>query len=59
MGDAELGLLGGRPAVRWTTVRTSRLDAKALREAHPDIAQAFTREQTYRRFSLVGEEEVS
>lgn len=59
MGDAEIGLIAGKPAVRWTTVRSSRLDTKALREAHPDIAQAFTREQTYRRFSLVEQEEAS
>lgn len=57
MGDAELGYVAGRPRVKRTTVRASRLDAKALREAHPDIAAEFTRESTYRRFLVLGEED--
>ena len=53
LGNATVGLLDGRPAVRWTRYRTQVLDTTALREAHPDIAAAFTREELRQRFAVV------
>lgn len=36
--------------VTWRPVKSSRLDAAALRKALPDVAAAFTRESVTRRF---------
>lgn len=54
LGDAEEGWLadGTKPAVTWTQVTSRRLDSKALRAAHPDIADEFTTETTHRRFQV-------
>lgn len=48
LGDAEAGLVGGERVVSWRTQSARRLDGKALREAHPDIAKQFTNETTQR-----------
>ncbi len=49
MGDTE-ELRAGEYRVSWRPVKSSRLDTAALRQALPDIAQAFTRETITRRF---------
>lgn len=51
MGDTEEIKTGGF-TVTWKVVKTSRIDTSALRKAMPDIAQAFTRETTVRRFCV-------
>ncbi len=38
--------------VTWKNVTSNRLDSTALRKAMPDVASAFTRETTTRRFVL-------
>lgn len=53
MGNATVGLLGGKPAVRWTRYTTQVLDQQALREAHPEIVAAFTRDEPRQRFGLI------
>lgn len=45
-------LLGFDWRITWKSVISSRLDTGALRNALPDVAQAFTRETTTRRFVL-------
>lgn len=45
-------LLGMDWKITWKVVTSKRLDATALRKAMPDVAQAFTRETTTRRFVL-------
>lgn len=45
-------LLGMDWRITWRTVTSKRLDTAALRKAMPDVAQAFTRETTTRRFVL-------
>lgn len=57
LGDAEEGALPGsdRWAVRCPVITTNRLDTKALRAAHPDIAEEFTRESSYRRLTVAEE----
>jgi len=42
----------GSTKVIYKTVTGSRLDGKALKEALPDIAQAFTTETQYKRFTI-------
>lgn len=49
MGDAE-ELRAGEYLVTWKPVTSARIDTRALREALPDVAQAYTRETTTRRF---------
>ncbi len=38
--------------VTWKTVSTSRLDVAALKKALPDVANAFTKASTSRRFVI-------
>ena len=49
MGDAE-ELRAGEYLVTWKPVTSSRIDTRALREALPDVAREYTRENTTRRF---------
>lgn len=51
MGDAE-ELRAGEYRVTWRTVTSSRLDTAALKKAVPDVAAAFTRTTTTRRFCV-------
>ena len=51
MGDEEL-LLAGSYKVSWQTFTSSRLDTTALKKALPDVAAAYTKTTTARRFSI-------
>lgn len=51
MGNSE-ELRAGEYKITWKAVKSSRIDTTALRRALPDVAQAFTRETTTRRFSV-------
>ena len=51
MGDDEL-LLSGAYKVSWKTFTSSRLDTAALKKALPDVAAAYTKTTTGRRFSI-------
>ncbi len=51
MGDAE-ELRAGEYKVTWKAVTSSRLDTAALKKAPPDVASAFTRQTTTRRFCV-------
>lgn len=53
IGDAEIGVVNGLPAFRWTNVTARKLDAKALAEELPDVHANYYRETVYRRFSEV------
>ncbi len=50
-GDSE-ELRAGEYKIMWKAVKSSRIDTTALRRALPDVAHAFTRETTTRRFSV-------
>lgn len=52
LGDSE-ELKAGEYKVTWKAVKAARIDTAALRKALPDVAQAFTRETTTRRFCVV------
>lgn len=49
MGEAE-ELTAGEYKVTWKTIKSSRMDTAALKKALPDVAAAFTKETTTRRF---------
>ena len=49
MGEQE-ELRAGEYKVTWKNVTSSRLDTAALTKALPDVAQAFTKQTTTRRF---------
>ena len=51
MGDEEL-LTAGAYKVSWKTFTSSRIDTAALKKALPDIAAAYTKQTTARRFSI-------
>jgi predicted phage-related endonuclease len=46
-------LKAGSVLIRWKEVTSTRLDTKALREAHSTLYAEFARQQTTRRFTLV------
>lgn len=50
MGEAEALEFDGRTLATWRTQVSRRLDTKALRAAHPDIADQFTKASESRRF---------
>lgn len=49
MGDSE-ELRAGEYKITWKNVTSARIDTRALTKALPDIAAAFTRSTTTRRF---------
>lgn len=51
MGDQER-LLVGEYSISWKPVKSSRVDTVALRKALPEVAAAFTRTTTTRRFCV-------
>ena len=51
MGDEEL-LTAGAYKVSWSNVTSSRIDTSALKKALPDVAAAYTKTTTVRRFSV-------
>ena len=51
MGDSE-ALVAGEYKITWKPVTTVRIDTTALKKAMPEVAQAFTRQATTRRFTL-------
>jgi len=54
MGDAEVGLINGREAVRWTTVESNRIDTKKIRELLPaDLVEKLETPTISRRFTIV------
>ena len=51
MGDSE-SVQAGEYKITWKPVTSARIDTTALRKALPDIAAAFTKESTVRRFCV-------
>lgn len=51
MGDRE-EVRAGEYKVTYKSVTSVRIDTTALKKAMPDIAEAFTKENTTRRFSI-------
>ena len=51
MGTQE-AVQAGEYKITWKPVTTTRIDAAALRKALPDVAAAFSKETTVRRFSV-------
>lgn len=51
MGDSEK-LRAGEYKITWKAVESSRVDVKALEKSMPEVAKAFTRKTTSRRFCV-------
>ena len=51
MGDSE-AVVAGEYKITWKSVTTARIDTSALKNALPEVAAAFTRETTVRRFCV-------
>lgn len=54
IGDAESAVVGGEVVATWKTSIRKSLDQKALKEAHPDLVEKYTRETTVRTLRLKG-----
>jgi predicted phage-related endonuclease len=60
LGDNEVGLIDGRPVVRWTKVSALRLDAaKAKDILDPKVYEYLCSPSHSRRFSLVNDDEAN
>lgn len=53
LGDCETGTVAGRPAVRWSFVKSQRFDQSQFRESHPDLYERFRVPLMSRRFTVV------
>ena len=51
MGDRETVIEGSNKAI-YKSVTAAKLDSKSLKADHPDIAQAYTTETSYKRFTV-------
>ena len=51
MGDEET-LLAGVFKVNWTTYTTTRFDSARFKKDHAELAAAYTKQTTARRFSI-------
>lgn len=51
LGEYETGKISDK-LVSWKTIKSSKLDTKAIKETCPDIYQKFIKENTYRKFSI-------
>lgn len=56
LGENEIGVIDGKPVVRWTVVPSTRLDTSKLKAERPEVYEAFTRTSISRRFTLVDPE---
>jgi len=54
LGEAEIGLVDGKPRVTWKKHQSSRIDLDALRNQEPQLAARFTVKSGFRRFAIVG-----
>ena len=56
LGDAEIGLVNGKEAVRWTIVESHRIDTKKIREMlPPEMVEKLEVLSVSRRFTIVDE----
>jgi len=51
LGENTKGFVGER-TISWANVRSSRFDSKRFREEEPDLYLEYTKESSYRRFSV-------
>lgn len=51
MSNSET-LVAGEYKITWKSVTTARIDTSALKKALPEVAAAFTKETTVRRFCV-------
>ena len=51
MGESE-AVVAGEYKITWKSVTTARIDTSALKKALPEVAAAFTKETTVRRFCV-------
>lgn len=51
MGDTE-EIRAGEYKITWRPMTTTRIDGRAFQQAFPDVAQAFVKTTTVRRFCI-------
>jgi predicted phage-related endonuclease len=53
MGDADIGLLDGEPAIQWPTFKENRFDSAAFRADHAELWEQYKAANEKRRFDVV------
>jgi predicted phage-related endonuclease len=53
MGDADVGLLDGEPAIQWPTFKENRFDSAAFRADHAELWEQYKAVNEKRRFDVV------
>lgn len=53
IGEHETATVNGQPAIRWTRVKSTRLNQTLLKSLHPDAYAECQTVSTSRRFTLV------
>jgi hypothetical protein len=56
MGDADIGTVNGQPVIKMSRYKASRLNQKALKEAHPELVAEFTELNPVTRMDIDPEE---
>lgn len=51
--DAEYGTVGNKLRLRYREVVSNRFDVKRFRSENPEVAEAYTRQQTERRMEVI------
>jgi hypothetical protein len=53
MGEHEMGLLDGEPAIHWPHYKERRFDQSAFGEDHPDLLEQYKAAREKRRFEVI------
>jgi predicted phage-related endonuclease len=53
MGQHDVGVLDGEPAVHWTHFKESRFDSSAFRDDNPELYETYKTARDKRRFEIV------
>lgn len=53
MGNAEVGLLDGEPAISWPTFKENRFDSSGFRADNPEMWEQYKAAQERRRFEVL------
>lgn len=57
LGDAEVGVIDGKPVVRHAFVHKRRVNLPKMRDEHPELVEQFTVAAVERRFTLIDDKD--
>lgn len=53
MGNADVGLLDGEPAIHWSSHKRTSFDQKAFREDNPELFEQYKSTTPVRKFDVL------